>query len=149
MEAGKYHAKAVDYGISTSKAGLPLVNVKFAVGEDTIIWTGSFNEGKAQEFTMKTLILLGLRSTDKIAELVDGVSSGVLDLNKTVEIDVAMEEYEGKLYPKVKWVNDIGFRNAMSKEDFKAKIQQLGVKGTFTQMFTNQPKKTEIEKIPF
>lgn len=150
---GKFHAKAVDYGISSSKSGAPLVNVRFAWTENgeekSYNWMGSLNEGKAQEFTMKTLIALGLKSTEKIVELCDGPSSGALDLAKMVEITIELETYEGKTAPRIRWVNEIGFRNAMTKEDFKAKIQQLGVKGTFTQIFSNQPKKTDMDSIPF
>lgn len=158
IKPGKYHAKVVDYGITSSKAGDPMMTVRFAWTDEGVEqqynWIGSFKEGKAQEITVKTLIVLGLKSTDKIPELADGPSSNALDLTKVVEISIENETYEGKTSPRIKWVNEIGIRNAMAKDDFKSKIQSLGVKGTFTALFSGQkvqPKseKQVIDDIPF
>lgn len=131
IKPGKYHAVVLDYGVSTSKAGLPVVNVKFGFGEHTLMWSGSLKDGKAMEMTVKTLITLGLSSVDRMHELTDGAKSGLLDTAKEFEIDVQTETYEGKTFLKIKWVNDIGFRNLMTKEAFKAALATMNIRGSF------------------
>ena len=157
IRPGKYHASVVDYGISATKNGQPMVNVKFQFGEHSLIWYGSMNEGKALEITMKTLLTLGLSSAEKVADLALGAVAKVLDTDKQVEIDVQPDTYDGKTTLKIKWVNEIGFKNTMSKEEFKAKLATMNIRGSFALAKENLGSKpvakmTEaqvIENIPF
>jgi len=107
--AGTFEAKVVDYGLKETKSGTQQVVVRFRWNDEfEYNWYGSFNEGKAREITMKSLQVLGL-SSNEIWNLADGPESGMLDTDKLVSIKVEHEQgMDGKLYPKIKWVNELG-----------------------------------------
>lgn len=152
---GKYKAKIVDYGISESKAGLPIVNVRFGFGDHTLNWIGSLNEGKARQITVENLMKMGMTDADSMADMADGPSSGVLNTEKELEIDVQTETYDGKTTLRIKWINELGFRNSMTKDTFKAKLAAMNMKGTFALVKENnkakgvssQAKKTDQQVI--
>ena len=157
---GKYKAKIVDYGIGETKSGVPSVNVRFQFGDNSLTWSGYLSEGKARQITVENLTRMGFTDVDRMADLTDGVLSGLLDTNKELEIDVQSEVYEGKTFLKIKWINELGFRNSMSKDAFKAKLAGMNIKGTFALVKENQKakgisssaKKTDqqvIDEIPF
>lgn len=134
LKPGVYQAFVSDYGVSNAKSGAPVVHVKFTTGNSTITWNGSLAEGKAQEITLKSLLVLGLQSVDRLHELADGRLSALLDETKPVQIDVQPETYDGKTYLRVKWINEVGFKNAIGKDDFKSKLASLNVRATFAQV---------------
>lgn len=154
---GKYKAKISDYGISENKSGMPIVNVRFQFGDHSLNWIGSLNEGKARQITVENLMKMGLVDGDKMADMADGPSSGVLNMDKELEIDVQPDTYEGKTTMRIKWINEMGFRNSMTKEDFKAKLAAMNMKGSFALAKENQKlkggaKKSDkevIDSIPF
>lgn len=133
IQPGKYAAKIVDYGVSTTKSGEPTIVIRFGWDNKSLIWNGSLKDGKAQEITLKTLVRLGLSDDDKIENLADGIESGLLDTKQEFEIDVQMDTYEGKTRPRIAWVNLIGgsgFRHSMNKDEFKVKIGGMNLKGS-------------------
>lgn len=157
LKPGRHRATVSDYGISLTKAGKPNVNVKFKVGESSIIWFGSLNEGKALQMTMKTLIILGMKTHEQFDRLAEGISSNVLDTTKEVEIDIAYEEYDGQQKLRVKWVNEIGLKNTISAAEFKNKLAGVNIKNSFIVAKESlgqqsQPKKSDqelIDSVPF
>lgn len=144
---GKYTAKVLDYGISGTKAGDPQVSVKFGFGSQSMIWNGTLKQGKGQEITLKSLIVLGLTNPDKIADLADGLKGNTLDLTKEVEIDIQPDTYEGNTTLKIKWINEPGLNFLMGKEDFKQKIASMNLKTTFAyvKQQIGQPRKKPME----
>lgn len=116
---GKHPAKVIDYGIGETKAGDPQVMVRFKLTMDgsEINWYGSLKDGKPQEFTFTTLQkVLGMKGDD-LLRLEGGSGSGTLDEEKTVELVIATEEWQGKTSTKVKWVNDYGASKAKKSID--------------------------------
>lgn len=157
MNMGKYAARVADYAIVTTKSGDPMVNVKFVLnqGGEQVYWNGTLKPGKGQEITIKALLVMGLSKDAAVENLADGPSSGLLDLNKDVEIEVQMEDFNGKVTPKVRWVNEIGgakFKNAMSRQDFKARLGGLNLRGALKAAEAEvgvKNKQDDIESIPF
>ncbi len=152
VQPGKYIAKIIDYGIGTTKAGDPTVVVKFGWGTYSMIWNGSLKPGKAQEITIKALLRMGLKDDDKLENLADGTDSGLLDLEKDVELDVQMDTYDGKTRPKIAWINEVGggkFKNAMAKDEFKTKLGGLDIRNNLKAIRHEMGITEGISKIPF
>lgn len=119
INQGTHLAKMTNYGIKVSSTGKPQIACQFQIIEnDTVYnlsWFGSFNEGKAQEMTIKTLIsVMDLfcepseieSALDKIAS--QGIESGLLNTDKDYQLVIEHETYEGKTRAKIKWVNNVG-----------------------------------------
>lgn len=112
---GKFLAKITDYGVSDTKAGNPQVFVRFAFqtqdGQSKeLTWYGSF-VGGAKDITLKALIACGMNPNTfgRMIEFNNGPSSGLLDMNKPLEIDVQQEPHHsepGKMVTRIAWVND-------------------------------------------
>lgn len=102
---GAYLAKAVDWGISQTQAGLPQAVICFRYeGGGDLLWFGSFKE-KAVERTIETLVLLGLKGA--VEDLATGVQGKALDMTKEVEIVVEEKaDSTGKPRIGISWVND-------------------------------------------
>ena len=116
IKAGKYKTKAVDYGVTQTKNGDPMLVVKFEVDGQSLFWRGMFGE-KSLPITEKALAALGFES-DRFDVLADGTDSGALNLNLEVVIEVDLETYNGESRPVVKWVNEPGaggIRNGISR----------------------------------
>lgn len=126
--AGKFEAKVVDYGIKQTKSGAQQIVVRFRWNDEfELNWYGSLNEGKAREITVKTLEILGM-SSNEIWNLADGIESGMLDTDKLVSISVEKETgTDGKIYPKIKWVNELGGGGVkgLTKEEAKAALKGM------------------------
>lgn len=131
VQPGKYVAKVTDYSVATTLKGDPSIVIRFGFdGDKSLVWNGYLTE-KTQEKTAEVLALLGLKEDDKIQDLIDGPPSCLLDLNKEVELVIAMETYEGKTRPRIQYVNQLGgasFRNVMEKDEFKIKIGGMDLK---------------------
>lgn len=135
MEADeRINVKVFDYGISTTKEGLPQVAVLFRDGEGRDYrWNGTLKPGRGQELTLDALIVMGLRS-DNLADLAKGAESGLLDREKEVQLTVGDEEYQGVVRRKVKWVNEVGgggFAQRLSETDAAAKMASLNLSAAF------------------
>lgn len=103
IQPGTYLATATkaEFGVSKNK-GSEYIRVYFATETgESISWDGYFSE-KAVERTIESLRLCGCGfPSDDITNL-EGLGS------RQVEIVVENEEYQGKLYPRVRWVNEPG-----------------------------------------
>jgi hypothetical protein len=126
LNAGTHNAKMINYGIKTTQSGKPQIACQFQVIENeevhTLTWFGSFNEGKAQEITIKTLIsVMDLfcepseieSALDRIAT--QGTDSGLLNTDKDYALVVEHDSYEGNTRAKIRWVNNIGASSAFEK----------------------------------
>jgi hypothetical protein len=120
---GKYRAKALDWGVGKTKAGLPQVIILFEYNQQgdapgttesrQLMWFGSFKE-KARERTLGVLVNLGLRGP--VSTMENGRDGKALDETKEVEIVVEHRADEsGKIRAGVAWVNEIGGRGVQSK----------------------------------
>lgn len=152
----KVLAKVVDYGIVMTKDGTaPMVKIQFKeteTGKDRY-WTGSLKEGRAQEITVDALLVCDLKS-DEIEKLALGTASGLLNTDKEVQLTIENEEYEGKTYEKVKWVNEVGgggFAKRISESDAVARIAACNVGFTLKakRQEKGQPVVKQDSEIPF
>lgn len=138
---GTFEAKVVDYGIAETKAGDPApfiyLEVAFPDGPAFITWRGSFKEGKAREIALKALLACGFRGTDP-SVLIDGADSGAIPIGTPVSVVVEAEEYQGKTYHKVSWINapnagSITLRRA-DPAAARAKLMKLNVAGDLAKL---------------
>jgi hypothetical protein len=124
IEPGYYDARLVDYGLTKSKAGLPMAFLKFEFTDDhgglqSLSYFGSFKEGKAAEITCEALAVCGW-TTNNPADLAKGIESGVLKKGAVVSITVEMNTWEGKTSPRIKYINPIGsggVKNILNPQD--------------------------------
>lgn len=136
IKAGVYEAKVADYGVTKSKAGDPMVAIRFQIFDkegDThhITWYGSFKTPKSQEISAEALAVCGMK-TKNFAELTNGAGSGVLDEKRIVSVTIASEEYQGKTRMKVKYINPPGgggFRDKMNKSEAAQLFNGLNLAG--------------------
>lgn len=142
-------AKCTQYGITLTKNGAPQVTVDFLCEDGkTRTWRGSLNEGKAREITFKALDNLGFKGSDP-TDLVGGVETNLLDLDRQVDLTIGNEEWQGKTYEKVQWINRVGgssFKKALSKEDAIKAFKGMNLKAEFAahKKLNPQPKEEDI-----
>lgn len=126
LNQGTYIAKLTGYGIKMTNAGKPQISCQFSIISDesvyNLTWFGSFNEGKAQEMTIKTLVgVFELMCEPSEIETMlgriaaEGVESGLLNMDKDYQLVVEHDVYEGKTRPKIRWVNNPGSGQAFEK----------------------------------
>lgn len=121
IDKGTYPAKAwtqVQFGKNANNK--PFVRVKFELkGGGSIIWDG-FLTDEAAEKTLEQLETCGWNGK-KLDSHLEGMGS------KAVELVIDHEEYEGKTYARVKWVNRPGgnVKNELSGGDFAALQNRL------------------------
>lgn len=105
---GQYVAKIISYGIAEPKDATkkPEVRLTFEFDENgtnrQVNYKGFLTDAAA-EYTIKNLITCGMKS-DKLSSL---TQPGAFE-NKEISITVEHEEYNGKTYARVKWINDLG-----------------------------------------
>ena len=129
-------AEVTDHGVAMSKNGNPQVWVKFkfvdimeASDEEVGITAYLSLSEAAFPYTMEKLTNLGwigisISNLDRTAEPCDNL------VGHTVRISVAMEEYEGKVTPKVSFINHKDYTGGPAKIDPKeAKILDSKLKG--------------------
>lgn len=111
IKPGTYKALLVDWGIEKSpEKGTTAVALTFRLstdaGQQDLTWRGWLTE-KTTERTFDTLEVLGFKGTS-IEDLIDGKmgASRPLNLAKVVECVVAHQEYNGKVYARIDWIND-------------------------------------------
>lgn len=136
IKPGNYQAKICAYGIKVTSKGDAAPTIAFRVEKGveepaTVYWQGSFKAGKGREIALKALVTCGLSDAHKIADLANGKESGLLDLNKELDIVVIHEARQDdpmKVYPKVEWINDSSdMKGRISKEEAASKIAGLGL----------------------
>ena len=104
LEKGNYRARASGFGLGFSNnKGTPMASIEFTVSDgestgDTITANLYFTEN-TEERNIKTLRLMGWGGTDVGDIQLD-------DLPNEVLLVVEEEEYNGRLWPRVKWIND-------------------------------------------
>lgn len=121
---GKYKAKAIDWGVTKTSAGLPQVSVLFEYQQPgdmpgvqevrQLIWFGSFKE-KAAERSMEVLEMLGLKQAPYPAMEI-GREGKALD--ETIEVEVVVEhrvDLKGVRRAGIAWVNRLGGRGIDSR----------------------------------
>lgn len=139
IDQGHYSANIIDYGITSSKAGDPLVMIAFETLDNQndryeLIWRGSLKSEKAQQITVKALLCCGMTGND-IQAVADGPAGNALDMQAPVSIKVEHElGTDGRPYAKVAWINRKTAQVAkLTKSDAKLKLGALNLKGMFAQ----------------
>src|SRR3990167_7293401 len=130
MTPGKYLAKIINYGVSESSTGKLRVEIQFGFkdnegAEQKLFWHGYFTE-KSLPITAKALVVCGLSGNDHDA-LAAGPSSGLLNMEAPVQIEVVNEEFEGKTRSKIAWVNSPGGAKFMEPKMAVQKLKGLGL----------------------
>ncbi len=121
MNDGKYMARGRTLTLGEAKTGTPQVAVGFEIldGGGHISWHG-FLSAAAEQRTIEAIQGMGWEGND-ITELPALMDAG--KLSRVVEIVVVNEEYNGKVRPKIKFVNAVGGRMAPLKGGALAYVQ--------------------------
>lgn len=115
---GKWLALAESWDFNHAKTGTPQIVVTFKIAGgpfdgDRVTWFGSFSE-RASDRTLESLRYAGWTGDDL---------SAIEALPTEVELEIELEEYEGRYTNKVQWVNKAGrvkVQNAMSDDQLRA-----------------------------
>jgi hypothetical protein len=163
VPAGDHLAKVIDYAVTETQTGKPMIVVRFSTDNGEVFWNGVLQEapeGK-RNFTVEALIVMGMNSIQQLEMLADGPDSNVLNMEEEFSIKVVHEEYNGKIYAKAAFVNKAGggkFKNAMDRGALKTKLASLsGLRADFAQAWQEvgpvkaSPKKqtVNVDNIPF
>lgn len=153
ITAGTYKAKIKDYGLVQGKTALQ-VKVTFAIeGGLDYAWYGQLGSEKSQEITTRNLVTMGATPSN-IQDVEKGLSSGVLNTNKTFELVVADRTYAGKVYTEIKYINDPSLPRA-GTQSYATGTGALGaLKGTAAKIIAENGGKTtgsaaNSEDVPF
>lgn len=131
MEKAKLDQRAAtltDYGIDLSKEGDAIVLLEFDVPEEgkKLTYRG-YLKGGALPFVMDALAAVGYKGKD-CSDLVDGPDGGALKLGTAVSVAVGDNEWDGKKYRNIAFVNAPG--SGVKRADpvmAKAKLRALGM----------------------
>lgn len=147
--AGTFTGRIVDCGIRETKGGEiePVIRFKWddADGDSKEWnWRGSLKDGKAREFTLKTLIACGFTGDD-LSVLCDG--SAALNTQKEFSLVIAMDTYNGKTTPKINYINDPDAPsrevNQVDKETVKRKLVSMNIANDLKGLRSGQKKVVE------
>lgn len=144
VKPGTYLAHVKEYGVIPPKAEgkAPKVTITFEVGGgDTITYFGAMSPEGA-EYTMKNLLRCGFKSDDLSALASEGAFDG-----REVEIVVANEEYNGKSYTKVKWINEAGGQKfkTLAKNEVSAQLGSFNAYMKGLRAEQGQPKEDDFK----
>lgn len=106
MPLGTQDATVTFAMVKANKDGLPIYSIKFADVAERTAWANLHTTEKALPYTEKKLTTLLGDSADVLQD--DETSPEdicALLLGKTATITVVDEEYQGKTYRKVSWIN--------------------------------------------
>lgn len=153
INPGKYTGRVKDYALGVTQKGDPKVMIIFTFKDEhgsqqELTWTGFLSE-KAKNITIDTLLNCGMKGED-IGALVAGVECGVLDTSIDVTLVIENEEYQGKTFPRIKWVNRPGgaaFKDKLTSADVK-KMPGLNLKADVLAR-RKETGLNEDEKLPF
>lgn len=107
LPEGTYTAKATDIGLAVTKRGTEMVSATFTLAAPpadapkTIAWQGYLTDA-AMPRTVESLRTMGWTGND--------LCSLESAMTRDVQIVVEHEEYNGRTYAKVKWVNGVDYR---------------------------------------
>lgn len=166
LQPGTYTGKLTDYGITQTQAGKPQLKCTFEIiqGAETFLisWFGSFNAGKAQEMTIKTLCgVLDLFAEPNeiehyLATIAEkGVASELLNQEKEYALVIEHDTYNGKTRPKIKWINNTGTAqkfDRIAQTEAKKMFSGLNLGGTVAAFKAENPgaaKKASTKDIGF
>jgi hypothetical protein len=101
---GKYVGRAHGYKFGTSEKGTEFIAVEFSIEEGEhagarLSWRGFFTDA-TQQRTIESLRYCGWAG-DNITDL-EGLGKNL------VQLVIEPEEYNGKTYPRIQWVNRLG-----------------------------------------
>ena len=107
IPAGTYTARARRFDFGVTANDKDYVAVEFEIlGPDcrgeVIGWRGYFSTEGAIRRTLESLKYAGWTGSQDTIESLPGLGS------TEVELVISHEEYEGKTYPRVQWVNKLG-----------------------------------------
>lgn len=159
IQAGDKIGVAVGARFVESKKGTMGMEVEFQFEEpskgskETLRWTGWLSEN-AIEKTMETLVdVLEFNGDDTVDANSILTNPTALNYNKKVKLVVELEEYNGKSYPKIKWVNNVGGSSFVGVEPtvIKSKLDGLNFKAKFLAAKQKQGVVAAVpsEEVPF
>lgn len=161
LQPGFYSAKIIDYGVKKTSKGDPAPTIAFEVLDSAgathkVFWQGSFN-GRAIDFTLEALLVCGLTDPTKLSLLANQKASGLLDLEKTFEVDVSIEVNQNdpsKKYNRINWINESGatkFKDAITAQEFSPEIERLNLVGELMRIAQEKGYKLgdRVAEIPF
>lgn len=140
MKAGKYIAKVENCGVVPDKKDRtpqPFIQFKTETDE-TITWYGSLKNEKATDYAVKAAVTCGFLGSDW-----DQFNKLMMAPGQKVQIEVEENDYEGKTYPRVKWINALRSFETMSADEIKTKVSSAA---KFAQIKSAAPK---TEEVPF
>lgn len=108
LKPGKYAARPVEHHFSQSSTGKDQIVVRLQIGEDHISWFGYFTDQTIKR-TVESLEYMGY----------DGGSLDDMVLDQEVQVELVMDNYQGKDRLKVAWINKPG-GNAKPVENMSA-----------------------------
>lgn len=112
--------KAKSIGIIEGKSA-PMVQVIFDVDGTEMKWAGSLADGRAREITADALIVL------EFTNLNDICNGKGINFNKVVNLTIEEEEYNGKMYPKIRWINEENRKETLASSDAIMKVKGIGL----------------------
>lgn len=126
---GCYFGRAGADGAGNAQVFVPFEILDQDFAGERITWAGTFGEGKSTGFTLDALKHLGWLGDD-LSELDDLDHEGAARLlPNNVEISCDVEEYQGEVQLKVKWVNPLGgmrmTKAPLTGQDLKAFAAQM------------------------
>lgn len=143
IQPGKYKATVSNYALRVSQHGDPMATICFTVTDNaqsrhSVYWLGSFKEGRGRQITIESLLVCGLKGNDPLL-IAGGLDSGALDTSNEVQVEVIHEvsTKDGKTYPKVQWVNEIGgnrFRDAVPHKEAVQRFAGLNLAADVAQI---------------
>lgn len=143
VPVGDHIAKLADYGVSVTKNGDPMVTAKFQTSHGPVYWNGVIKDMAPgqRNFTMESLVVMGLKSVDDVAAIADGPAGKALNMEQDVSVAVEHEEYNGKVRAKARWVNALGLRSGVTRDDLRAKLAGLkNLRADFTAAYSGKKK---------
>lgn len=155
---GKYTGRVIDYGMTTTKAGLPQVILLCEYVDNDhdshqVYWFGSLKEGKAREITIKTLLDCGFQGDD-ISAIADGLGNGALDTTKELQFVMKTKlDLDGRPQCRLRFINVPGgqvFRDKLTKGEAVQVLSGYDLKADFMAARQKRaPDKMSTEAAPF
>lgn len=102
LGVGKHRVKVKGAAVVPSIRNTLQAKIEFANEIGTISWFCTLSD-KGKDYLAKQLITLGFQGND-----FEDLNKPNMFRDKEVEIVIGQEEYKGKIYTKVKYINEIG-----------------------------------------